>query len=116
MSASRDSLPGLPVVTRSNSAEEITLLSDQAGGVIIRNFLTPEQVVRINDELEAPLAALDAGSKHEHALVAEFHAIRPSGLPTSLPTARPFAKRSWMTTSFTNWAACSMNPSAVTGG
>ncbi|WP_409314055.1 hypothetical protein [Pseudomonas putida] len=48
MSASRDSMPNLPVVTRSTSAQEIALLSDQAGAVIIRNFMPPEQVVRIN--------------------------------------------------------------------
>ncbi len=90
MSASRDSLPGLPVVTRSNSAEEIALLSDQAGAVIIRSFLTPEQVVRINDELEAPLAALDAGSKHEHALVAEFHGHQTKRLTNLVTHSKTF--------------------------
>ncbi|VFT07512.1 phytanoyl-CoA dioxygenase [Pseudomonas aeruginosa] len=55
MSASRDTF-SLPVVTRSTPAQEIALLSDQAGAVIIRNFMTPEQVARINNELDAPLA------------------------------------------------------------
>lgn len=41
MSASRDTF-SLPVVTRSTPAQEIALLSDQAGAVIIRNFMTPE--------------------------------------------------------------------------
>ncbi len=53
MSASRDTF-SLPVVTRSTPAQEIALLSDQAGAVIIRNFMTPEQVARINNELDAP--------------------------------------------------------------
>ncbi|WP_430280124.1 phytanoyl-CoA dioxygenase family protein [Pseudomonas aeruginosa] len=90
MSASRDSMPSLPVVTRSTSAQEIALLSDQAGAVIIRNFMPPEQVVRINNELDAPLAALDAGSKHEHALIAEFHGHQTKRLTNLVTHSKTF--------------------------
>ncbi|ETV47588.1 hypothetical protein Q044_03049 [Pseudomonas aeruginosa BWHPSA039] len=54
MSASRDTF-SLPVVTRSTPAQEIALLSDQAGAVIIRNFMPPEQVARINNGVPAEL-------------------------------------------------------------
>jgi len=71
MSSDRNATSSLPVVSRSHSAQEIASLSDHAGAVIIRGFMTPEQVTRINHELDAPLAALDAGSKHEHQLVTD---------------------------------------------
>ncbi|QVM93977.1 phytanoyl-CoA dioxygenase family protein [Pseudomonas entomophila] len=90
MSASRNSTPSLPVVTRSTSAQEIALLSDQAGAVIIRNFMTPEQVARINSELDAPLAALDAGSRHEHALIAEFHGHQTKRLTNLVTHSKTF--------------------------
>lgn len=90
MPASRESLPSLPIVTRSTSAQEIALLSDQAGAVIIRNFMTPEQVVRINDELEAPLASLDAGSKHEHELIAAFHGQQTKRLTNLVTYSKTF--------------------------
>lgn len=90
MSASRASTPSLPVVTRSTSAQEIALLSDHAGAVIIRNFMTPEQVVRINNELDAPLAALDAGSRHEQELTAEFHGHQTKQLTNLVTHSKTF--------------------------
>ncbi|WP_166798735.1 phytanoyl-CoA dioxygenase family protein, partial [Pseudomonas aeruginosa] len=89
MSASRDTF-SLPVVTRSTPAQEIALLSDQAGAVIIRNFMTPEQVARINNELDAPLAALEAGSKHQHELIAEFHGRQTKRLTNLVTHSKTF--------------------------
>lgn len=90
MSNHRDSIPSLPTVTRSTSAEEIVLLCDQMGAVIIRGFMTPEQVLRINDELDAPLAALDAGSKHEHELIAAFHGYQTKRLTNLVTYSKTF--------------------------
>ncbi|MFJ4371312.1 phytanoyl-CoA dioxygenase family protein [Pseudomonas japonica] len=89
-SSLRESLPSLPIATRSTSAEEIAALSDQAGAVIIRGFLTPEQVTRINEELDAPLAALNAGSKHDHELIAEFHGYQTKRLTNLITLSKTF--------------------------
>ncbi|MFK3789171.1 MULTISPECIES: phytanoyl-CoA dioxygenase family protein [Pseudomonas] len=92
MSSQQGFVTSLPVASRSTSAQEIVSLSDQAGAVIIRNFMTAEQVVRINDELEAPLAALDAGSKHEHELIAEFHGQQTKRLTNLITYSKTFRK------------------------
>lgn len=43
------------------------------GGVIIKNFLSAEQIARFNAEVDEPMSALAPGSKHDHELIAEFH-------------------------------------------
>ena len=60
MSSQQSSVTSLPVVSRSTSAQEIVSLSDQAGAVIIRNFMTAEQVVQINKELDVRIGILTA--------------------------------------------------------
>jgi ectoine hydroxylase-related dioxygenase (phytanoyl-CoA dioxygenase family) len=90
MSNHRDSRPSLPIVSRSTPAEEIVRLCDEVGAVIIRNFMTDEQVVRINAELEAPLSALDAGSRHEHELIAEFHGHHTKRLTNLITHSKTF--------------------------
>lgn len=90
MPSDRNTTSSLPVVTRSHSAQEIASLSDHAGAVIIRNFMRSEQVARINDELDAPLAALDAGSKHEHQLVKDFHGYQTKRLTNLITYSKTF--------------------------
>lgn len=90
MSSQQSSVTSLPVANRSTSAQEIVSLSDQAGAVIIRNFMTAEQVVQINKELDEPLAMLEAGSKHEHQLVAEFHGYQTKRLTNLITHSQTF--------------------------
>ncbi|AIN58232.1 phytanoyl-CoA dioxygenase family protein [Pseudomonas soli] len=90
MSVPEKNPPLLPSVTRSTSPEEIVQLSDQVGAVIIRNFMTPEQVKRINQEVDAPLKALDAGSKHEHELIVEFHGRQTKRLTNLVTHSKTF--------------------------
>ncbi|AMK31177.1 TPA: hypothetical protein ACKAEE_002886 [Pseudomonas aeruginosa] len=52
--------------------------------------MTPEQVVRINNELDAPLAALDAGSRHEQELTAEFHGHQTKQLTNLVTHSKTF--------------------------
>ncbi|MFF7375018.1 phytanoyl-CoA dioxygenase family protein [Streptomyces massasporeus] len=63
----------LTSVANDTSAEEILKIVTRDGGVIIKGFLTQEQITRFNAEIEQPLRALAPGSTHEDDLVAAFH-------------------------------------------
>ncbi|MYT21360.1 phytanoyl-CoA dioxygenase family protein [Streptomyces sp. SID7760] len=54
-------------------AAEILKIVSRDGGVIIKDFLTQEQIARFNAEIERPLQALKPGSTHENEIVAAFH-------------------------------------------
>lgn len=75
----------LPVVDRSASASEIVGLMHEAGAVRIRGFLTGAQVACMNKELDEPIAALPAGSRHDHEMLKEFHGAQTKRL-TNLVT------------------------------
>jgi ectoine hydroxylase-related dioxygenase (phytanoyl-CoA dioxygenase family) len=63
----------LTAVANDTPAEEILEIVTRDGGVIIKGFLTQEQIVRFNAEIEQPLRALAPGSTHENEIVAAFH-------------------------------------------
>ncbi|MFF8475112.1 phytanoyl-CoA dioxygenase family protein [Streptomyces sp. NPDC015414] len=63
----------LTSVANDTPAEEILRIVTRDGGVIIKNFLTREQIARFNAEIEQPLRALAPGSTHENEIVAAFH-------------------------------------------
>ncbi|APE25441.1 MULTISPECIES: phytanoyl-CoA dioxygenase family protein [Streptomyces] len=63
----------LTSVANDTPAEEILKIVTRDGGVIIKGFLTQEQIVRFNSEIEQPLRALAPGSTHENEIVAAFH-------------------------------------------
>ncbi|MEU1226292.1 phytanoyl-CoA dioxygenase family protein [Streptomyces sp. NPDC005828] len=63
----------LTSVANDTSAEEILKIVARDGGVIIKNFLTQDQIDRFNAEIDAPLQSLDPGSTHENEIVAAFH-------------------------------------------
>ncbi|MFF5389665.1 phytanoyl-CoA dioxygenase family protein [Streptomyces sp. NPDC013012] len=63
----------LTSVANDTPAEEILDIVTRDGGVIIEGFLTQEQIVRFNAEIEQPLRALAPGSLHEDEIVAAFH-------------------------------------------
>ncbi|MFI5830021.1 phytanoyl-CoA dioxygenase family protein [Streptomyces sp. NPDC051578] len=63
----------LTSVASDTSAEEILKIVTRDGGVIIKGFLTGEQIARFNAEIEQPLQALKPGSTHENDIVAAFH-------------------------------------------
>ncbi|MFG2623119.1 phytanoyl-CoA dioxygenase family protein [Streptomyces sp. NPDC048507] len=65
--------PALTSVTDDTPAEEILRIVTRDGGVIIKGFLTQEQIARFNAEIEQPLRALAPGSTHENEIVAAFH-------------------------------------------
>lgn len=63
----------LTSVANDTPAEEILEIVTRDGGVIIKGFLTREQITRFNAEIEQPLRALAPGSTHENEIVAAFH-------------------------------------------
>ncbi|MFE9741339.1 phytanoyl-CoA dioxygenase family protein [Streptomyces sp. NPDC006477] len=63
----------LTAVANDTPTEEILKVVTRDGGVIIKGFLTQEQIDRFNAEIEQPLRALAPGSTHEDEIVAAFH-------------------------------------------
>ncbi|WP_329285359.1 phytanoyl-CoA dioxygenase family protein [Streptomyces sp. NBC_00691] len=63
----------LTSVPTDTPTEEILEIVTRDGGVIIKGFLTQEQIARFNAEIEQPLRALAPGSAHEDEIVAAFH-------------------------------------------
>ncbi|MEU7005181.1 phytanoyl-CoA dioxygenase family protein [Streptomyces sp. NPDC046332] len=63
----------LTAVANDTPAEEILKIVTRDGGVIIKGFLTQEQIDLFNAEIEQPLRALAPGSTHENEIVAAFH-------------------------------------------
>lgn len=79
----------LPIVQKSlSTANEIVEKMNSHGGVIIKDFLTKDQVERINSELNAPLRELEPGSRHELELMKNFHGQQTKRL-TNLVTLSP---------------------------
>ncbi|MEV5512127.1 phytanoyl-CoA dioxygenase family protein [Streptomyces flaveolus] len=81
----------LTSVANDTPAEEILKIVTRDGGVIIKGFLTQEQIARFNAEIEQPLRALAPGSTHENEIVAAFHGSntkRLTNLVTHSPTFR----------------------------
>ncbi|MFJ9420347.1 phytanoyl-CoA dioxygenase family protein [Streptomyces sp. NPDC101227] len=78
-------------VAADTSVEEIRKILTRDGGVIVKNFLTKEQINRFNAEIAPPMQALSPGSTHENELVAAFHGSntkRLTNLVTHSPTFR----------------------------
>jgi ectoine hydroxylase-related dioxygenase (phytanoyl-CoA dioxygenase family) len=72
-------------------ADEVLEIVNRDGGVIVRNFLTKDQIDRFNADIEPPLQALRPGSTHENEIVAAFHGHntkRLTNLVTHSPTFR----------------------------
>ncbi len=72
------------------SVEDILKIVDADGGVIIEQFLTPDQVRRVNAEVDPALAELDAGSKHDDEFAAEFHGAQTKRLTNMITLSETF--------------------------
>lgn len=64
---------GLRSVSRDTPIEEILEIVATDGGVILKEFLTADQVARFNADVEPQMNALRPGSSHEDEFIAEFH-------------------------------------------
>ena len=63
----------LQSVPRDTPVAEILEIVARDGGVILKEFLTPDQIARFNADVEPELAALRPGSTHEDEIIAAFH-------------------------------------------
>ncbi|KAM5355152.1 hypothetical protein ACJ41O_001798 [Fusarium nematophilum] len=64
---------GLRRVPRSTAPSLIRQIINEDGGVIVQGFLTPEQVARMNADIDPEMAQLEAGSFHDDDLLKQFH-------------------------------------------
>lgn len=78
-------LQAVPVTTR---VAEILDIVARDGGVIIKNFLSKNQIDRFNADVEPAMQALRPGSTHEDELIAAFHGSNTKRL-TNLVTLSP---------------------------
>jgi ectoine hydroxylase-related dioxygenase (phytanoyl-CoA dioxygenase family) len=78
----------LECVPSDTPVEEILAIVARDGGVIIKNFLTPDQIARFNAEVEPAMETLKPGSTHENELIAAFHGSNTKRL-TNLVTLSP---------------------------
>ncbi|GAA5108221.1 phytanoyl-CoA dioxygenase family protein [Haloechinothrix salitolerans] len=88
MSTTKVSLRRVP---SSAPIAEIMSVFHEDGGVIIEGLLTPEQVERVNREIEPDIQAMQPGSKHENELVAEFHGRNTKRLTNLVTRSKTFA-------------------------
>lgn len=78
-------------VDRQTPVEDILAIVESDGGVIIRNFVTAEQVAGVNGDIAEELAAMSAGSTTDVEEMAEFHGAntkRLCNIVTHSPTFR----------------------------
>ncbi|MFJ9390924.1 phytanoyl-CoA dioxygenase family protein [Nocardioides sp. NPDC101246] len=78
----------LQSVPRDASVEEILAIVARDGGVILKNFLTQDQIDRFNADVEPAMEALRPGSTHENEIVQAFHGNNTKRL-TNLVTLSP---------------------------
>ncbi|UGT55972.1 phytanoyl-CoA dioxygenase family protein [Nocardia asteroides] len=78
----------LESVPADTPVADILAIIQRDGGVIIKNFLTKDQIDRFNADVETPLRALAPGSTHDNEIVAAFHGSNTKRL-TNLVTLSP---------------------------
>lgn len=89
MSATTTSVT-LRSVPTSTSIEEILAIVADDGGVIIKQFLTPDQVSRFNAEVEPAMQALSPGTKNDTEGIADFHGANTKRLTNLVTLSKTF--------------------------
>lgn len=85
VSAQPQSLQSIP---RDTPVEEILEIVARDGGVILKNFLSREQIDCFNADVESSMQALRPGSTHDNEMIAAFHGSNTKRL-TNLVTLSP---------------------------
>lgn len=80
----------LRAVPRDTPLAEILSIVKADGGVILKGFLTPDQVIRFNTDIEPSIQQLAAGSKHEDPEIAEFHGSNTKRLTNLVSLSKTF--------------------------
>jgi ectoine hydroxylase-related dioxygenase (phytanoyl-CoA dioxygenase family) len=85
------SKPALQHVTRDTGVDRILEIVRQDGGVIIKGFLTPDQVRSFNQEIEGDLGKTQAGSTHvDNDFIADFHGNQTKRLTNLVTISKTF--------------------------
>jgi hypothetical protein len=79
MTSTPTSATSLRKLPGTSSVDELVSVVKEDGGVIIEDFLTPEQVVAINLEIDPDLDKVVAGSRKRSKGSPTSTASRPSG-------------------------------------
>ncbi|MBT2263450.1 phytanoyl-CoA dioxygenase family protein [Rhodococcus erythropolis] len=77
-------------VTTSTPIEDILAIVAEDGGVIIKNFLSADQIARFNADIEEPMAALAPGSTHALEMIADFHGANTKRLTNLVTHSKTF--------------------------
>lgn len=77
-------------VPSSAPIEDILAVVEEDGGVIIKNYLTSEQVRAMNADIEPSMQALSVGSKHDEERMKEFHGANTKRLTEVVRVSRTF--------------------------
>jgi hypothetical protein len=77
-------------ISKDTPAAEILAIVEEDGGVIIEQFLTPDQVRRFNEEIQPAMDALGAGSKNSDEFVQEFHGDNTKRLTNLVTISKTF--------------------------
>ncbi|AWH90935.1 phytanoyl-CoA dioxygenase family protein [Dietzia lutea] len=77
--------PGIAHVSRDTPVADIMEIFQRDGGVVIKQFVTGDQIEAVNQEVEPQMAALAAGSTHDDEFAAAFHGANTKRL-TNLVT------------------------------
>ncbi|OIW35099.1 toxin biosynthesis protein [Coniochaeta ligniaria NRRL 30616] len=85
---------GLQRVKSDVGVERILEIVGQDGGVIIESFLSPEEVLAFNKELDPAIAKLEPGSTHkEDKFIAEFHGDETKRLTNLVTHSKIFREK-----------------------
>lgn len=80
--------PKLRELPKGSSPDETLKIMREDGGVIIKNFLAPDQISRFNAEIATAMDNLNSGSTHSDKFISSFHGSNTKRL-TNLPTLSP---------------------------
>ncbi|MFV8167222.1 phytanoyl-CoA dioxygenase family protein [Mycobacterium sp. 134] len=82
----------LRTIASTVPVDEILSIVREDGGVIVKGLLTPDQVARFNAEIDPALHELNPGSKHDTAIVAEFHGRNTKRLTNLISRSQTFRR------------------------
>ena len=95
MSFDLPSKQAVDAVPQDTPADEILAIMERDGAVVIKNYLTPEQVAQINRDLDVSIRQTGPGSKKsdDHALLKEFHGHQTTRVNNLVSHSRVFREQ-----------------------
>ncbi len=85
--------------------KDVLAVFEEDGCVILKNYLTADQVRAFNAEIEPEMRRLTPGCKQEeYEIMAEFHGQNTKRLTGLANISKTFREESWILTSFMPWA------------